>query len=39
MGGGGTPHNTIQYTHAKIVASALEYQVSWGNTIGEVVEH
>ena len=34
-----TPHNTIEHTHAKILVSALERRVSWGDTAGEVVGH
>jgi hypothetical protein len=33
-----TPHNTIKHTHFKILASALECQVSQGDTNGEVVD-
>jgi hypothetical protein len=27
-----TPHNTMERTHAKILVSTLEHQVSWGDT-------
>ena len=33
------PHNNIEHTRAKILVSALERQVSWGDTYGEVVYH
>ena len=32
-----TPHNVIEHTHAEILVSALERQVSWDDTYGEVV--
>ena len=31
------PHKTIEHTHAKILESALEHQVSGVDTHGEVV--
>ena len=34
-----TPHNTIEHTHAKILVSALERQVSLGDTNDEVLDH
>ena len=33
------PHNTIGNSHAKILVSALERQVSWDNIDGEFVNH
>jgi hypothetical protein len=30
---------TIEHNHAKISVSALEHQVSWDDTNGEVVGH
>ena len=33
------PHNTIEHTHAKILVSALERQVSSDDTYGEGVNH
>ena len=30
---------TIEHAHAKILVSALECQVSWGDNYGEVVNH
>ena len=33
------PHNIVEHTHTKILVSALECQVSWGDTYGEVVDH
>ena len=33
-----TPHNIINHTHAKILVSAIERQVSWGDTDDEVVD-
>ena len=32
-------HNTIDDTQAKILVSALERQVSWLDTYGEVLNH
>ena len=32
-----TPQNTIEHTHAKILVSAIECQVSQGDTNSEVV--
>ena len=32
-------HNIIKHTHAKILVSTLEYQVSWGDYYDEVVNH
>ena len=29
--------HTIEYTHAKILVSALERQVSWDDTYGEII--
>ena len=34
-----TRHNTIEHTHAKILAIALERQVSLDNTYREVFNH
>ena len=34
-----TPHNTIGRTNAKILVSALDRQVSCGDTNDEVVDH
>jgi hypothetical protein len=34
-----TPHNTIEHTHAKILVSAFERQISWGGIIDEIVGH
>ena len=33
------PHNTIEHTHAMILVSTLEWQVSCGDTNDEVVDH
>ena len=33
------PENIIEHTHATILVSAFEHQVSWGDTNGEVVDH
>jgi hypothetical protein len=33
------PHNTIEHTHAKILVSALEHQVSLDDTYGEIGNH
>ena len=33
------PHNTIEHTRAKILVSALERQVSWGDIDDKVVDH
>ena len=33
------PHNTLEDTHAKILVSTLEHQLSQGDTNGEVVDH
>jgi hypothetical protein len=33
------PRNIIEHTHAKLLVSALERQVSWGDTNDEVVDH
>ena len=32
-------HRIIDHTHAKILVTALERQVSWGDSNGEVVDH
>ena len=32
-------HNFIEHTYAKILISALEAQVSWGETHGDVVNY
>ena len=32
------PRTTIEHAQAKVLASALECQVSWGDTSGEVVD-
>jgi hypothetical protein len=34
-----TPHNIIEPTQAMILLSALECQLSYGDTNGEVVDH
>ena len=34
-----TPRKTIGHTYAKILVSALERQVLWGDTNDEVVDH
>ena len=34
-----TSHNTIEYTHAKILVRALERQVSWDSSYDEVANH
>lgn len=34
-----TPHNLIEYIHAKILVSILEGQGSWGDKIDKVVDH
>jgi hypothetical protein len=34
-----TPHNTIGHTHAKMIVTALERQVSLGDTTGEVIDY
>ena len=34
-----TPHNNIEHTHVRLIVSALERQVSQGDTNGEVVDH
>ena len=34
-----TPHYTIEHTHVKILVSALDCQVSWGDINDEVVDH
>ena len=36
---GHTSQNIIEHTHAKILASVLEHQVSWGDKNSEVVNH
>ena len=34
-----TPHNIIKHTHPIFLINALEHQVSWSDTSGEVVDH
>ena len=34
-----TPHNIIEDTHAKMLVSTLEHQVSWGDADTAVVDH
>ena len=39
LGNTHTPQNTIEHTHAKTLVSALEHQVSWGDTYDDEVNH